>query len=532
MAKLNLGPIGINGLNEDTPSFSLDPSHFNGGINMRPFDGSLQGVYSFGAADSNLIPSTGNTSNNIYGLTQWTRSGSNELNLAYVHGNNPSALEVTVVEDITGVGNIMSGSTTTFSLDFNTRFDIDVFSFNDVLIINDGMSTPKFIRYSDSPGTSIAIPSPATITGWFPDVSGTPVTARRLVAFNNRLVAINLSGSYQDDNDFGEVSLAWSTPIANLDTLSGMTWQFAATNSAGDDIATETPGRFLDGGTQGNYLIAYKEDGVLQYSDTGSPLYLVGELLPYDDGIYSPGCFVHLPDGRHLVMGNHGVYWHEGGARQHNVSRDRVEQTLYDSIDPAHRDRTFMFRDTMAKEAWICYRSRGSNGDTNSGCDMAYVYNYHLDTWYRRTLENLRGVTETNLNGRTYIYGWGDNGIRLLNDFFNSPNGLEPNGHVTFEYVDLKEPQITKTVTALYPMTEGRINLSLNSVANLGTAVEFPIADRRVFDPSTSYKKDYRITGRYFNLELRIVETSDSSGLYVNPQIAGLDVEILGRGRR
>ena len=112
-------------------------------------------------------------------------------------------------------------------------------------------------------------------TALIPNWIATGVTANRMFQYQNRLIALNLNGAYLGEN-LGNVSLVWSTPITQLGNLEGIDFQFTSSNSAGDDVITETVGEVLDGAQLGEYLIIYKEDAVLQYTDTGEPLYLSG----------------------------------------------------------------------------------------------------------------------------------------------------------------------------------------------------------------------------------------------------------------
>ena len=45
MPRIELGEVGIRGLNSDTPAQKLNLDTFADGINLRPFDGALQGVF-------------------------------------------------------------------------------------------------------------------------------------------------------------------------------------------------------------------------------------------------------------------------------------------------------------------------------------------------------------------------------------------------------------------------------------------------------------------------------------------------------
>jgi len=466
------------------------------------------------------------------------------LNFIYLYEDDSDGLDLTfqIVDDITNATTTsVTGSATLTPLDDNARFNIDLFPFNDIVIANDGTQAPREVRkitqvdidansgLAGLLGNYAAFP----LTGW---IAGT--TAQRLLTYNNRIIALNGDGSYTGSENLGNVSLIWSTPIAALGTLTGIDFVARSTNSAGDDIVTETVGEILDAAELGEYLIVYKEDSVLQYQDTGDPLYLVGRLLFDDDGLYSPGCFADIGDGKHFVVGNYGIYLHDGGPNKENISRGRIESALYNDVDENTRDRAFVFHHTSDKEVWVCYSSTNRTGVT-TGCDKAFCYNYKNNTWYKRDLpvsglNGIRGMTESELNGKIFIFAWGKAGIFQLGDERNSGDYLT-SGWVQFLDNNLGDESIVKNISAVYPKGEADFRCSVvgkNSVVASSVvkdsdqfAVSSSDSSSRTFSPSTKYKEDYRLNGRYYDIELSMKNTT-------NPKITGFDVEVSPGGKR
>jgi len=317
MPTIPLQNLGIKGLNTDVPAQALSPENFSDGLNMRPSDGSLQGVYKFPTAfDTNV---TGSSARNVLAATQWTPVGSDNFNLAYLYESSSGVVSFQVSQDVLNPIS-SSGVNATTNLSLNGRFGFDFFTFNGVIIVNDGINQP--IRISNNGTEASPNYQSLFLSNWYSGaangsaqegVVANRVTAQKMAAYNNRLIALNLSGAYLANENLGNSSLAWSTPITDINTLNGMTWRYASTNSAGDDILTETSGQLLDAAQLGPYLIVYKDDSVYRYQDTGSPLYLTSEMLFEDDGLYSPDCFEDIGDGRHFVLGNYGIYIHDGG---------------------------------------------------------------------------------------------------------------------------------------------------------------------------------------------------------------------------
>jgi hypothetical protein len=533
MPTIPLQNLGIQGLNTDVPAQALSPENFSDGLNMRPSDGSLQGVYKFPTAfDTNV---TGNSARNVLAATQWTPVGSDNFNLAYLYESSSGVVSFQVSQDVLNPISSASSVTATTNLSLNGRFGFDFFTFNGVIIVNDGINQP--IRISNNGTEASPNYQSLYLANWFSGAAdgsaqegivANRVTTQRLASYNNRLVALNLSGAYLANENLGNSSLAWSTPITDINTLNGITWRYSSTNSAGDDILTETSGQLLDAAQLGPYLIVYKDDSVYRYQDSGDPLYLVSELLFDDDGLYSPNCFEDIGGGRHFVLGNYGIYIHDGGPNKKDISKGRIQKDIYNTVNPAHKNRTFTFLNSRDKEVWVCYSAVGNSG---TGTNFAYVYNYQSNVWYKRTLPNIKGITEGEINGQIYIYGFSDQGLFLLS------SGFEANGYARFLKQDLGNPQLTKNITAVYPMSDGAFNttaITANSLNNSTVDSEFAkdynnrdAVYTRTFDPDSNsgYKKDYRLNGRYFNLEV-------SMNGSVNPKITGLDLEVNPSGKR
>jgi hypothetical protein len=109
MPTIPLKNLGIKGLNTDVPPQALSPENFSEGLNMRPSDGSLQGVKRFSTTfDTNT---TGSNARNVYAVTQWTPVGSSNFNLAYLYESSAGVVSFQVSQDI--LNPISSASTVT-----------------------------------------------------------------------------------------------------------------------------------------------------------------------------------------------------------------------------------------------------------------------------------------------------------------------------------------------------------------------------------------------------------------------------------
>ena len=429
----------------------------------------------------------------------WTDTTVNVNTSAYAVGDSVITMSATVGTSLS-IGQLIAfSSTSSITSNADDLPDNRVYS---VEAINGAVVTLDR-------GLEVAVVASANVLG---RTTGR-VTAQRITTFNNRLIALNVSQNWVDG---GNASILWSTPISQLNSLNGVTFIASTSNSAGDDIITETPGEVLDAGQLGNNLIVYKSDSVFVVTDTGDPLYLVAQQIFNDDGLLTPGCFTSIGSQRHFVVGENGIYIHDGGVNKTNVAKGRVEDYFYNNmINP---NRTFLFHQQHDKEVWVCYSHMGNTG---VGVNRALIYNYELDAWHERELINdTRGITASNLDGSYTVYRWGMGGTHTL-----SNTSYLSGGYADFDRHDLGDATMTKRIHGLYPQTENMVDVRLKSSDDLADPPMFDDVRRRTFDPTMQYKVDYRLYGRYFDLQIIMNQTT-------NPKLTGLHFDITPGGRR
>ena len=339
------------------------------------------------------------------------------------------------------------------------------------------------------------------------------IYAKKMAQYNGRLIAMNLYGGATEP-----ITLSWSTPISNIASLAAVKWSTNGASSDGDDLITDTAGKLIDGGQLGQYFIAYKEDAVIRYRDTGSPFYLVPEVAFSDDGLYSTNCFVEIEGNRHVVLGNRGVYMHTGGPEKENISKGIVESDLYSSINPAHKDRTFLFRQSEDKEVWICYSTVNNSG---AGCNQAHVFNYKTNTWYKRSLPDINDIAETEIAGAYIALAFKPS----TSGVFKIGPALEATGHVSFQMNTMGDTSATKNVSAVYPKCLNTLKLGIQGTSNAGGSGSVVFAAGKEFNPLTQYKHDTRVNGRFISFKLEMVGG-------VSPEISGIEVDVEAGGLR
>jgi len=509
------------GLITDVPAHALPQGAWNDCLDIRVKDGSVQGVNDFVAS---FGVHSGYPNGEVVALTQWTPSGSSFLNIAYI---------IKDIDSVTGTkGRVFVYSTDTSThvevtnADAVANFEIDpnfrpqLFVFNGILICNPATGTPQWISAdSETLGALTILPN------WITYAGGDRAFCRILRPFKNRLVAMSFVDSQNtaitDDDISYPIDFVWSSHITSPETLTGVEWSASTTNSAGDAFLAQTPGKILDGGQLGEFFIAYKTDGVVRVYETGDNFILGFDSIFEDDGIYSTRCFANIGDSQHLVVGNYGVYIHDGQSQRQDIAKGLFQDTLFDLVKPTDKDKSFVFQQTRDKEVWFCFREKNTTGQ---GCNKAFVFNYSDQKVHIRSLPDITDMFETEVDGNLSIYAAKpDTGIQSLSD-----TQLISGGWFTRIEDSLESNSVFKDINSVYPESNGQFNLSLvGSPIKLSSAAlttAFNLKDR-LFNPDTDYKLDTRESGRFVNLRVTMSGT-------VNPELTSLQFGVRVASRR
>jgi len=301
------------GLMVDVPANQIPQGGWSDSLNVRARNGSVQGVNAF-VNDIVLHPTDSNIANGeAKAVCQFTPAGSDNLVIAFVvkgvNGNGS-----VVLYDTGGSGNSRWNDITNSTADQVFTFDDDyppqIFVFNELLIVNPGTDAPpQFTTATVDAGSLVELPN------WINDSSGEPIICRILRPFNQRLVAMSIKeehGAGTSDDTYQPIDFLFSSHITTIASLTAAQWTASTTNTAGDAFLVGTPGKILDGGQLGEFFIAYKSDAVVRVRETGDSNVLAFESIFEDDGIYSTRCFANIGNAQHLVVGNYGIYIHDG----------------------------------------------------------------------------------------------------------------------------------------------------------------------------------------------------------------------------
>jgi hypothetical protein len=531
----------------------------------------VQGVNKF--EDNIILYDSGTeiTEGEAMAICQFTPAGASDLVIAYIVKGTDDDGHVVLYDTGTADWNDITNATTNQTFTFDDSHPPQIFVFNELLIVNpgtdappqyttatvgagslqelpnwlydvegsatDGITSAKFytiISLGDTTqaqweaaglsssvtaavGVVFTAGSTMTIAGTGTVKLSNPIIARVVRPFNNRLVAMNIKEERGSSADvYLPIDFLWSSHITGIASLTAATWTSSVTNTAGDAFLVDTPGKILDGGQLGEFFIAYKSDSVVRVRETGDTFVLAFESIFEDDGIYSTRCFANIGNAQHLVIGNYGVYLHDGQSQRQDIAKDKFKDTMYALVNSTRKDRAFCFQQTRDKEVWFCISTTGNSTDAG-GCDIAFVYNYEDGKLHKRSLPGVSDIFETELDGVLKIYATkpDDTKLQVL-----SNSVLESDGF--FERTDdnLTDNSITKQINRILVNAKGSCLLALTGTRFLSDSKTFTDI---AFNPATQYKVDTRTSGRYMNLRV----TMDGA---TNPELTKLqfDIKVIG----
>lgn len=504
-------PLGRKGITLDVPPESLPADVADVSLNLRPsIEGKLAGCPVLLPAITAVTgPFVGSAP---YDLGAWIPAGSTQLFVGVISKDAGDNDNVTILKLFAPLqtDEITSGTINTI---YNDEFKATLTVYNETFIVNTGSDVPAFITASAPAGTNL-LPIP----NWF----GDNIFAGRLVPWKNRLVALNL---YDDqgttdtsDDTFEPVTISISSNATLPGVLDSVQWQISSINDADDNFLTQTSGAIIDAVPLRDSLMVYKRDAIFRVTETNDPTFPFRyEVFNTDDGALSSECVVVFDNAFHFIVGTHGIYVTDGASSYQNISQGQIENAFYSDIQSGDEDRTFAFHYGEEKELWVCYSSISNNG---LGCDSAFVFNYTLQAWYKRTLPNVTKIIEVDLEGSNRVFAVSPEVsgtiLELRRDTF------EPDGFMTWTDRDFGDNSLSKRLNNIYIKSDEEFMISVQATGLLNQTTT-PVLE--TFDPSISYQHNLRRIGRYFTTRIEMINA-------LSPGITSIDPELLPSSRR
>ena len=368
----------------------------------------------------------------------------------------------------------------------------------------------------------------------------------------------------------------WSNPVEYSSVVSSVNWDPSNPNFiAGENIIGEMTSGLRDGCTLGTNFILYSQDQVWLMEYTGSSFVFNFRRLFPNGGIFNTNCVVEI-EGKHFVFGEDDLYVHDGVSKQ-SISDGKVRRAVYSALNRSKRSAAFVMHDSVSNLIYFCYNTLSDEVKWRSTqyCNQAAVFNYRSNTWSFMDLPNVIGGAESNVDLQKNAYPEVTNSYEIYNSSYVSFEGVKPkitialgitdvtngltesrvyavdlpavsltNLPVTMETVapallerigiDLDDPgtgmplRSYKTITGIIPQASfNTVDATFKWEVGSADLPNNPVVYRTVtyFNPSTEYKIDTKVSGRYLAYKITSTSLEDF-------RLSGFDAEIVSTSKR
>ena len=422
------------------------------------------------------------------------------------------------------------------------------------------LNNPGGLPYFCGPSSATFSPLP----DWHQDWS-----CRSMRAYGDYLLALNVTkatGAVPSMVKWSDLTLAGLPPDSwDADDF---------TTSAGENVLEELLTPLVDGAPMRSIFILYSEDQIFSMAANGTQEIFSFSRLFGDGGLIAPNCVVEV-EGVHYCFGPKDIYRHDSVSKA-SILDGRNRDYVYNNLDVSKTETFFAFYSQQFASIFFCYVDSSSGDAAYQGTpypNRAAVFDLTANTWsfvdlpncsagfvtsidtgvyyaaipntttyatWTGTYADLGGrFTETPVFSSVAFSGAGVNSRILAYDFINKgvQGGLtalpEVNPAAWLERtgiaLDTEGSDLTtyKTVRRVYPQigtfTPAPMQLQFGASQTPSGAITWGALLN--FDPSSQYKVDLRLGGRY--LAFRIVAPS-----IVDFAVAGFDADITSAGRR
>ena len=405
------------------------------------------------------------------------------------------------------------GTMNTFTADadntyVNSRWQSTLFNGGYAVIINNGMSTPKYCLY----GSGTADTQFVDLPNWN-YTPGLVVHAKIIRSLNYSLVAANLTLTSGGITTYspGTIRISVQSATGSVPDI----WQPGLTTDTADEFELSSTSPIIDMMELRGNMFIYSQDciNILTIGATT-------RVSPYSKsyGIMNKDCVCEF-NGNHLVVDNSDIYIHNGSGNIQSIADFRIKRYFFDSLNKQYSHLVHVTRDTYKKEIWINY----PKGNV-SVCNEALIYSYNNNTWTKRTLPlinysffgpTVEGSSFNNSKKRVYLLTYSpkvvvtDDNYLMWNDTTFAPYS----SYVERKKLNTGDIPGSTLISSFYPVFDKvpdntSINIKVTGQNNYIDSTDLSVVDGDVFvfEPSNQrsqgYKVDPRINGRVLNYRI------------------------------
>lgn len=396
-----INQVDQTGLILDRPAASLPPNAFSDCLNVRFDDGAIRKM----EGEEEIFTGLGFT--NIRHIGYWENPNrsyyvvierTNTADEVYLVGVDDTGSDPVVARVIkTPTGNLPGRTTTGFNQSENWQ----VVSFNGgfSVVINNGIDAPHHI--TENSGDANLLPSSNTtrfdvLPNWQSynqdddtntnNQNNIRVSATAIVAFGNVLVAGGLIERMADGSIIRSLrGTVRSSNVAAPGTIPQNWNPFQTAVNTADELNIADTGEITGLQTLQGNLYAFTSDTIHQLSVDQNGLSSI--FISNQYGAMSNRLIVEH-EGTLIIAGVDDIYSFAGHPTSiQSISDGRVRRYFYDNLNAIHSGISFMIRNRLFDEIWLCYPTLNSSLGNN---DEALIWNYRNNTWTRRELNEVR----------------------------------------------------------------------------------------------------------------------------------------------
>ena len=419
-----------------------------------------------------------------------------------------------------------------------------------ILVMANGYDQPQFW------GLSAGVPSVSTkmdnLTNWAAGAGSDhyPVAVR---SFRSFLVALNLT---EAGTPFSR-KVKWSTE-AGVQSVPSSWDENSATVDAGEYELADTKGPILDGMPLRDTFMIYKDDSVYSMSYIGTPFIFAFRQLSPSIGALTKNCVAVLSNGDHFILGKGDIYKNDG-QKIESILPHKIRDYLFDFMDAANYEKSFVVADYGRTEMWACFPS--ADNESNQ-CTKAIVWNWTNGSFTIRDIPDLAHIgygTETDPNSFTTwaaavptwsaALGWWSQTWASQEDVLimasptdtkiyrnNSGNKedttdmvsyVERTGLIASENQGQPNASTVKRIKAIWPKMEVSGSNTVNVYVGTQMSTEEGVtwSSAIPFNPDSQSKVSCRATGKLYGVKF------ESTGDFYW-RLDGYDIEVEDAGRR